>query len=240
MNDRKDKSVSDVKSRFGLTAWFLFIRVLCSANLFVGGFMDAVLAARNLEVIRTLMERTTQYQLLTARAGLAAGSLAGMGALTFLWLDPSDPQLFGMIWGGVFLASLLATVVTTFLRGRERGEKVWSRQARAVVGALAPSLFAALALGVFFFVRGDHLWLPGVWMLCYGQGALATASYAPAPIRYFGLLTLILGSVTLLLGASWAVLMMGVVFGLGHVTLGIVLLLAERRQGRVRLHRSVA
>ena len=43
--------------------------------------MDSVQAARNLELIRTLMERTTQYQLLTARAGLAAGSLAGAGAL---------------------------------------------------------------------------------------------------------------------------------------------------------------
>ena len=29
-------------------------------------------------------------------------------------------------------------------------------------------------LTVFFFARGEHLWLPGVWMLCYGQGALAT------------------------------------------------------------------
>jgi hypothetical protein len=36
--------------------------------------MDARQAAYNLEVIRTLMERTCQYQLLTARAGLAAGS----------------------------------------------------------------------------------------------------------------------------------------------------------------------
>ena len=34
--------------------------------------MDARQATRTLEVIRTLMERTCQYQLLTARAGLAA------------------------------------------------------------------------------------------------------------------------------------------------------------------------
>ena len=39
--------------------------------------MNARQAAMNLQVIRTLMERTTQYQLLTARAGLAAGSFCG-------------------------------------------------------------------------------------------------------------------------------------------------------------------
>jgi len=202
--------------------------------------MDAVHAARTLEVIRTLMERTTQYQLLTARAGLAAGSLASVGALAFVWLDASNPLVFGLVWGGVFFGSLAATVVSTIWRGRTQGEKIWSRQARAVVWALMPALLAALALRVFFFVRGDHLWLPGVWMLCYGQGASATAPYAPAPIRYFGFLTLMLGAVTLGLGPAWAVLMMGLVFGAGHITLGIVLLAAEQRQRKLRLHRWVA
>src|SRR5438445_12230506 len=98
--------------------------------------MDPVQANRNLELIRTLMERTTQYQLLTARAGLAAGSLAGAGALAFLVLDAGNPWQFGAVWGVVFLGSLLATCVGTVLRSRERSEQVWSRQARAVLLAL--------------------------------------------------------------------------------------------------------
>jgi hypothetical protein len=202
--------------------------------------MDAVQAARNLELIRTLMERTTQYQLLTARAGLAAGSLAGAGALAFLVLDPAEPWHFGAVWATVFAGSLLVTCLGTVTRSRESGERVWSRQARAVLWALMPSVFAALVLSVYFFARGDHLWLPGVWMLCYGQGALATATYAPAPIRSLGLATLGLGALTLALGPDWAIPMMGVVFGLGHIGLGLVLLARERRQGVVRLHRSVA
>jgi hypothetical protein len=202
--------------------------------------MDAREASRTLEVIRTLMERTTQYQLLTARAGLAAGSLAGLGALAFLVLDPANPWHFGGVWLGVFLGSLLATVLGTVLRSRERGEPVWSRQARAVVLALAPSLFAASVLSVFFFARGWHLWLPGVWMLCYGQGALATSAYAPAPILRLGTAVLGLGGLTLWLGPDWAVLTMGLVFGLGHIVLGGMLLAAERRENAIRLHRSVA
>src|SRR5260370_5781377 len=149
--------------------------------------MNAQQAARNLEVIRTLMERTCQYQLLTARAGLAAGSIAGAGALIFLVLDPENPWHFGWTWVLVFVGSLLSTTVSIILRGRQRGERVWSRPARAVLLALAPSVFAALALSVFFFARGEHLWLPGVWMLCYGQGALSTSAYAPSPIRWLGL-----------------------------------------------------
>jgi hypothetical protein len=202
--------------------------------------MDARQAARNLEVIRTLMERTCQYQLLTARAGLVAGILAGMGALTFLVFDAANPWHFGCVWGLVFIGSLAATTTSTVLRSRERGERVWSRPARAVLLALTPSLFAALVLSAFFFARSEHLWLPGVWMLCYGQGALATSAYAPEPIRYLGIVGLLLGTVTLCLGPTWAVPMMGLVFGLGHMILGIVLLVAERRAGAIRIHRSVA
>jgi hypothetical protein len=202
--------------------------------------MDARQAARTLEVIRTLMERTCQYQLLTARAGLAAGTLAGAGALAFLVLDAANPWHFGSVWAAVFVGSVLATCLGTVLRSRARGERVWSRQARTVLLALAPSLFAALALSVFFFARGEHLWLPGAWMLCYGQGALATAAYAPPPIRRLGITVLLLGGLTLWLGPAWAVPMMGLVFGLGHVGLGSALLVIERRQAPVRLHSSVA
>src|SRR5437016_2926407 len=108
--------------------------------------MNARQAARDLEVIRTLMERTCQYQLLTARAGLAAGSLAGVGALLFFVLDAGDPWQFGAVWAAVFAGSLLATCTSTILRGRACGERVWSRQARAVLAALVPSVFAAFVL----------------------------------------------------------------------------------------------
>jgi hypothetical protein len=202
--------------------------------------MDARQAAHNLEVIRTLMERTCQYQLLTARASLAAGSMAGAGALAFFVLDAADPWQFGLVWLLVFLGSLCATLLGTVMRGRASGERVWSRQARAVLLALTPALFTALVLTVYFFGRGEHLWLPGVWMLCYGQGALATAAYAPDPIRWLGVAVLLMGALTLGLGTAWSVPMMGVVFGLGHIGLGTALLIAERREKAIRLHRSVA
>ncbi len=205
--------------------------------------MDARQAASTLEVIRTLMERTTQYQLLTARAALVAGSLAGAGALSFLVLDAGNPWHFGVVWGLVFAGSLLATALGTVFRGRVAGEKVWSRQAKAVIFALTPSVFAAVALSVFFFARGEHYWLPGVWMLCYGQGALATSAYAPSPIRWLGVTALGAGCVTLAAVAVnpvCAIPMMGLVFGVGHIGLGAALLASEHRQAQLKLHKSVA
>jgi hypothetical protein len=202
--------------------------------------MDTSQAAHTLEVIRTLMERTCQYRLLTAGASLAAGTLAVLGALAFLFLDAGDPVLFAAVWGFVFASSLMGSFVGTMLRGREVGERVWTRQTRMVLLALTPSLTAALALTVFFFARADHLWLPGVWMLCYGQGALATSAYAPSGIRWLGVVMLGLGVLTLALGTDWSTVMMGVAFGVGHLALGFALLSEERRERAIRLYRSVA
>lgn len=202
--------------------------------------MDATRASENLEVIRTLMERTCQYELLTARAGLIAGTLAGIGALSFFVLEATNPWAFGIVWLSVFVGSLITTCLCTIFRARERGEPIWSRQAKAVVLALTPATFVAMILTVFFFRQGWHLWLPGVWMLCYGQGALATSTYAPTPIRVMGWLMFPLGAVTLTLGPQWSILMMGLAFGAGHGWLGGTLLLAERRQRNPRIFRSVA
>jgi hypothetical protein len=202
--------------------------------------MNAGQAKDTLEVIRTLMERTCQYRLLAAWAGLAAGSLAVTGTLLFLVVDKRNPQHFLAIWGLVFAGSLLATVVGSMMRGRERGERVWSRQARTVLLALLPALYLGLVLTIFFFFRGEHLLLPGIWMLCYGQGALATSSYAPACIGWLGLGMLLLGGMSLWLGPEWSILMMGLGFGVGHLGLGIALLIAERYESQAQLHRTVA
>jgi hypothetical protein len=77
-------------------------------------------------------------------------------------------------------------------------------------------------------------------MLCYGQGALATSAYAPSAIRWLGVAMLGLGALTLALGTDWAVVMMAIAFGVGHLALGFALLSEERRERAVRLHRSVA
>src|SRR5437870_2874771 len=91
-------------------------------------------AEHTLETIRTLMERSQRYQHLSGYSGLVAGSLvlAGCGALANGW----TPVSFAVVWTTVFALAFATNAALTANRARQRGEPVWSRQARTVTLAL--------------------------------------------------------------------------------------------------------
>ena len=191
--------------------------------------MDQDRAEQNLEIIRTLMERATRYEYLSARAGLQVGGIAVAGALAFLALDATSPVTFGAVWGVVFLAALSVMVREQVREVQAAGVPLWTRPAREIVRALMPAATLAAVLSLHAFQHGRHLELPGIWMLCYGCGALATSTYAPPVVFQMGVAFLGCGALTLWLGPVWSTAMMGLVFGGGHLTLGARLLATRRR-----------
>lgn len=191
--------------------------------------VDQQRAEQNLELIRTLMERSTRYEYLSARAGLQVGGIAVAGAVSFHWLSAADPFVFGAVWFAVFWLSVGVMVREQVREVRDAGVPLWTRPAREIVRALVPAMTLSALLSLHAFSHGRHLELPGVWMLCYGVGALATSTYAPAVVAQMGVAFMISGAVTLCLGPAWATTMMGVVFGGGHLLLGAGLLATRRR-----------
>src|SRR2546426_2983130 len=101
-------------------------------------------AEHTLETIRTLMERSQRYQHLSGYSGLVAGSLvlAGCGVLAKGW----TPVSFALVWTIVFALAFATNAALTANRARQRGEPVWSRQARTVTLAVLPAFIAGLAV----------------------------------------------------------------------------------------------
>ena len=195
----------------------------------VSASMDQERAEQNLEIIRTLMERATRYEYLSARAGLQVGGIAVAGSLSFLWLDAGSPFVFGTVWTCVFALALSVMVREQVREVQAAGVPLWTRPAREIVRALMPAATMAAALSAHAFTHGRHLELPGIWMLCYGCGALATSTYAPPVVFQMGVAFMLSGALTLWLGPAWSTTMMGVVFGAGHLALGAGLLASRRR-----------
>lgn len=204
--------------------------------------MTELEAARSLETIRTLMERGTRYRLLSGRAGIAAGlfALAGSAVLAFppAGLDPA--RAFLPVWAGVFLLALGADALFTIRMAREKGEPVWSRQARTVVLALLPNFAAAVAVTAWLAREGKPEWIPAAWMIHYGCGALATSFFAPPGIGALGVAFLAAGAVSLFLPAGWGIAELAATFGGLHLVYGTLSLSRERRAEAPALARATA
>lgn len=193
-------------------------------------------AEHTLETIRTLMERSQRYEHVSGYSGLLAGTAAMLGcaALGFHRL-PFDPRTnFAVVWIAVFAVAFAGHLLFTFGRARQRGEPVWSRQARTILLAVLPSFGAALAVTAVTW-RLDRLdLLPALWLTLYGCGALATSFFAPRSIAWLGATCLALGIGSLLAPHSHAILTMAVGFGVTHIGFGVGVLVAERREARAR------
>jgi hypothetical protein len=94
---------------------------------------------------------------------------------------------------------------------------------------LLPCFVAGAVVTVLMSRLGRLDWLPGLWLLLYGGGALATSFFAPSSIGRLGGVCLALGAASLILPAPHPVLTMIIGFGLTHLVYGIAVLLAERR-----------
>jgi hypothetical protein len=191
-------------------------------------------AEHTLETIRTLMERSQRYEHISGYSGLLGGAAAiiGSAVLGFHRL-PFHPQTnFALVWCAVFTVAVAGHLLLTFGRARQRGEPVWSRQARTVLLAVLPSFGTALAVTALMW-RLDRLdLLPALWLTLYGCGALATSFFAPQSIAWLGATCLVFGVISLLAPHSHPILTMGLGFGGTHIGFGVGVLAAEWHEAR--------
>jgi hypothetical protein len=199
--------------------------------------MDPDKAARNLQVIRQLMERPVRYSTQSGLAAIFAGCvvLAGMwldwhfrlwagGHVTF-WIDLA-------IWGGVFLVSLAGTLGLTRLREIRQGMPFWSPAKRKLlVTILAPFLAVVgltTILGVRWFFDLDGPTTPdpsglivSCWMLFYGLACWQVSQYSTREIGLLGAAFIAAGLVTAAFFQSHPYSAMGIGFGGFHIVYGI-------------------
>jgi hypothetical protein len=193
-------------------------------------------AEHTLETIRTLMERSQRYEYISGYSGLLAGAVTilGCAVLRLDWLPLAHPANFALVWGVVFGVAFAGHLLLTFGRARQRGEPVWSRQARTVLLAVLPAFGAALAVTVLIWRLGRADLLPAVWLTLYGCGTLATSFFAPRSIAWLGATCFAIGVAALLAPHTYPILTMAIGFGASHLGFGVAVVIAERRESRAR------
>lgn len=173
-------------------------------------------AAEHLEVIRTLMERSTLYRRALAPVMGLAGVLGVAAAAAGCWWAPAlggapgRESWFVGYWLALAVFGLGAALFLVRRQAIRAGEPFWSLPTRRVVRAAMPAGGSGLALGALAFVillvRGPAagpwrelalLDLPLAWAVLYGCALHAAGFFMPRGIKWFGW-TLVLGAWALL------------------------------------------
>lgn len=211
--------------------------------------MEPTGAAENLQVIRTLMERSALYRRAMAPVMLAAGlfGVAGWGLAECF--DLTNRRAFTAFWFAVAAVTIPTALVIVRRQALRSDEQFWTPPTKRIVRAMLPPLSAGVMFEICIaFARGDQragsYSEPLLWLLLYGVALHSAGMFISRGVRWLGWL-FIFASVLLCYAALYLPeqasgnppppiwlqpnAQMGLTFGLLHLIAAAYLFLTERR-----------
>jgi multisubunit Na+/H+ antiporter MnhB subunit len=203
--------------------------------------MDTNRAAEHLQVIRTLMERSTLYRRALAPISLLTGAL-GLAAAAGGWMLAFETS---RAFVGYWLIVSTVCITGAYLIARQQAlkdaEPFWSSPTKRVTSALAPPLFVGLIAGLLSLAcpGWDFIqpWaLPAFWMVLHGSALHSAGFFMTRGIKLVGWIFIVCGCALMIsrcfAGAPLALrqghLVMGAVFGGVHLAYGLYLRFTEK------------
>ena len=210
--------------------------------------METNQAAENLQVIRTLMERSALYRRALAPIMTFNGIVGLTAAVAGLALKIGSPRPFISFWAGVALLALAGSFLLVRRQALKDAEPFWSPPTRRVTQAILPALAAGFIVGAILLVHLGTtepalanvlgmLWLPLGWVVLYGCAMHAAGFFMSRGMKIFGWVLILGGCGLFALGIPDAVSrlqaahgIMGFFFGVLHLACGVYLYFTEQRK----------
>lgn len=184
----------------------------------------------DIQYIKNVINSSLCYTNLSGTAAIISGIMAIIGCiLAYICLQiPSNPNIFWQLFiigTLVFCISLVAHIYFIMRKARQNNEPVLSRLAKLALYALSPPLFVGGILTIFMIHHNVMIWLPAVWMICYGLGVWSAGLFSISEARWLGATFIITGIATLFWLTDYGLIMLAVSFGGYHILYGWRLLL---------------
>ena len=187
------------------------------------------------------MERSAIYRRALAPISTFLGVI-GIAAGVAGWkLNIGTTRQFSIYWMAVSLAGLAGAFLLIRRQALKSGEKFWSPPTRRIAQAILPALFVGMVFGVIvavaFQTENDTISvsLAIIWSLLFGLALNSAGFFMQRGIRLFGWAFLIaaLGVIVFFTfdNSDTEVpphLLMGALFGGGHLAYGIYLYFTEK------------
>ena len=198
--------------------------------------MDTNRAAEHLQVIRTLMERSTLYRRALAPISLLTGVLGLVAAAGGWMFAIKTSRAFVGYWLAVSTVCITGAYLIARQQALKDAEPFWSSPTKRVTSALAPPLFVGLIVGLLSVAcpGWDFIqpWaLPALWMVLHGCALHSAGFFMTRGIKLVGWIFVLCGCALMIsrcfaegpLSLRQGHLVMGAVFGGVHLAYGLYL-----------------
>ena len=205
--------------------------------------MDKNSASENLQVIRTLMERSALYRRALAPIMCYCGALGLLCGVIGWKGGVRTDRAFIIFWSSVAVVALIGAFLLVRRQALKDAEPFWSPPTRRVANALMPALFIGMLTNVLvgYSSRGgsviNQLLLVAFWMWFYGCAIHAAGFFMQRGIRLLGWIFIIFGTILVICFMNalrfehiYPNLVMGFGFGGLHLAYGAYLYFTEKRK----------
>ncbi len=194
---------------------------------------------QQLQEIRSLMERSTKFVSLSGLSGVAAGTVALIGAYVqyryvekawdygrnayYKGTDARELILFSIAnFLTILLLALLSAYYFTQRKAKKNNQSVWDRTSlRLMVHIGIPLVCGGLFCGVLYYYGIIGLIAPAT-LIFYGLALVSGSNYTLSDIRYLGFAQIVLGFISAF-NTLHGLMFWALGFGVLHIVYGIVM-----------------
>lgn len=193
---------------------------------------------KDLEHIRSMMERSSRFISLSGKSGVIAGIVALAAAFfSYYLLKNSGGAYFGSKHINLTASLLTRLIITsaatliialffgiyfTIQKSKRNNQKIWN----SLTKRLLVSLFIPLAAGGIFcialFYQGHLGLVAPVMLIFYGLALMNASKYTFNDVEYLGYCELILGLISLFM-EGYGLIFWAIGFGVLHIVYGIMM-----------------
>lgn len=188
---------------------------------------------RDIQDIKKMMDRSSQFLSLSGLAGVMAGIYALIGAYFvnrlydfnyghYITLESTSFKLMIAIAGSVLVLSVVTAYILTARKAKKQGETVWN----SITKRLAINFMIPLLTGGIFavlLIKNEYYGLIApITLLFYGLSIINASKYTVRDVRYLGLTIIVIGLLaTAFMGYGLEFWALG--FGVCHIIYGTVM-----------------
>lgn len=173
----------------------------------------------NLSYIRQTMETSRRFTAVPGWGGVWMGVVGLLAA----WSSslPALEEHWVTIWVSAAVVGATVGIVFLFRKIKHQQSNIIAATAQRFMWSLCPPLLSGLLLTVALWSQGIEQIIPCVWLLTYGAGVSATASFTIRPVAWLGCCFLFLGFVSIIVPAEMHNGLLALGFGGLHMVFGL-------------------